>query len=81
MIFRDWKRALWRAPLHLLGSIPVAAASLIIPPLGKSYINWRTRAEQKDVFFKRDTAEKAEVDLYTQTVLVRGILGIYGIKQ
>jgi len=80
-LFSDWKRALWRAPLHILMSAPVAAASLIVPPAGKAYIGWRTKAEQDDEAAKRDTPEKAQIDLYTQTALVRGALRIYGIKQ
>ena len=77
-LFPDWKRALWRAPLHLLGSLPVAAVSLVVPPVGTAYIGWRTRAEQDDQAAGRDTPEKAAIDLYTQTALVRGVLKVWG---
>jgi hypothetical protein len=79
-VFKDWKRAFWRAPMHLLFSAPIAAASLAVPPLGKKYIAWRTKAEKADEAAGRDTPEKAQVDLYSQTALVRGVLRIYGIK-
>lgn len=79
MLFSDWKRALWRAPLHILLSVPVAAATVVVPPLGKKYIGWRTRAENDDNLTGRDSPEKAEIDLYTQTALVRGVLKIYHI--
>jgi hypothetical protein len=79
-LFPDWKRALWRAPLHILMSAPVAAASLIVPPAGKAYIAWREDAERQDFLAGRDSSEKATVDLYTQTALVRGVLKLYGIK-
>ena len=79
MLFHDWKRAIWRAPLHVLLSVPVAAASVVVPPLGKKYISWRARAEKDDNLTGRDSPEKAAIDLYTQTFLVRGVLRIYGI--
>jgi len=66
--------------LHILGSIPVAVASLVVPPLGKKYVKWRTEAEADDEEDGRDTPEKAKIDLLTQTVLVKGVLKIYGIK-
>ena len=77
ILFRDWKRAFWRAPLHLLGSLPVAAASLVVPPIGRAYVEWRARAEQADVDEGRDTPEKSEIDLYGQTVLVSSVLKVW----
>ena len=80
MLFKDWKRAALRAPLHLLMSVPFAAAALVAPPLGKRYISWRVAAEKDDEVNGRDTPEKAAIDLYTQTALVHRVLGLYGIK-
>lgn len=75
------KLAGWfKAPLHVLGSIPFAAASLVVPKVGKKYVRWRKEAEQDDVEDGFDTPEKAKVDLASQTILVRGVLRIYGIK-
>lgn len=76
--FKDWKRAIWRAPLHILGSLPVAAVSLIVPPVGDAYMAWRQAAEHDDEVAGRDTPEKAEVDLYTQTALVKVALKVWG---
>jgi hypothetical protein len=80
MIFKDWKRALWRAPLHLLMGATIAPVALVMPPLGRRYVRWRTRAEQEDMQMGRDTPEKAEIDLYTQTIPVRLVLKIWGIS-
>jgi hypothetical protein len=80
LMFKDWKKAIWKAPLHVLLSAPVAAVSAVVPPIGKKYVKWRTRAEGDDESTGRDTPEKARIDLYTQTVLVRKVLEIYGIK-
>lgn len=77
---KDWKRAIWRVPLHMALSAPVAASSFVIPPIGKSYVNWRIRSEKKDVASGRDTPTKASIDLYSQVALVRGVLKIYRIK-
>jgi hypothetical protein len=77
-MFKDVGRAVWRAPLHILGSIPVAAVSLIIPPLGQKYVNWRIGAEQADEATGRDSPEKSQVDLYTQTALVKAVLKVWG---
>lgn len=77
---KDWKRAIWRVPLHMALSAPVAASSLVIPPIGKSYVNWRVRSEKKDVAAGRDTPTKGSIDLYSQVTLVRGVLKIYGVK-
>lgn len=77
---KDWKKAIWRAPLHIALSAPVAAASLVIPPLGKKYVQVRTDAEQRDRARGTDTCMKATIDLYTQTALVRAVLRIYGIR-
>lgn len=71
---------IFKAPLHLLGSIPIAAVSLVAPPVGSLYVNWRTEAEQDDIEGGRDTPEKAKIDLASQTVLVKGVLRIWGIK-
>lgn len=76
-LFSDWKRAVLRAPLHLALSAPVAAASLVVPPLGKAYVGWRAQAEADDEASGRDTAEKAQVDLWSQTVLVNKVLSIW----
>jgi hypothetical protein len=81
MLFRDWKKAIWKAPLHILLSAPVAAVSLIVPPLGKKYIAWRAQAEKNDEDSGRDTSEKATIDLYSQTALVKGAMRVYGIKE
>jgi hypothetical protein len=77
---RDWKKAVWRVPLHFALSLPFAAGSLVIPPIGTAYIHWRRRAEKADQQSQRDTAMKAAVDFYSQTALVRGTLRIYGIR-
>jgi hypothetical protein len=77
---KDWKRAFYRAPLHLLMAAPVAAVALVVPPVGRRYIRWRTRAEQEDVMMGRDTPEKSEIDLYTQTAPVAAVLKIWGGK-
>jgi hypothetical protein len=77
-MFSDWKKAIWRAPLHMLGSLPVAGVSLLIPPIGKTYLAWRTKAEAADVAAGRDTPEKGQIDLYTQTALVVRVLNIWG---
>lgn len=77
---KDWKRAIWRVPLHFALSTPVAVSSLVVPPLGKAYVNWRVKSEKQDVLSGRDTPSKASIDLYSQVVLVKGVLKIYGIK-
>ena len=76
---KDWKKAIWRTPLHLAMSLPVAAVSLPAPWLGRSYVHWRARSEQSDERFERDTAMKAAIDFYTQTILVRRVIAIYGM--
>jgi hypothetical protein len=76
-MFKDRRRALWRAPFHLLFSVPVAIATLVAPSVGTAYINWRVAAEKADEATGRDTPEKAAIDLTTQTVLVRGVLKIW----
>lgn len=76
-LFKDWKRALWRAPLHLAASVPVAAVSLVVPPVGTKYVKWRVGAEADDQAAGRDTPEKAAVDLYTQTILVESVLKLW----
>lgn len=77
-MFSDWKRAVWRAPLHILGSLPVAAVALIAPPVGDAYVAWRIAAEKADEAAGRDTPEKAQVDLYSQTALVYAALKAWG---
>lgn len=77
---RDWKRAIWRVPLHFVLSSPVAATSFVIPPLGKKYVNWRIASEKNDVAGGRDTPMKASIDLYSQVALVKGALWVYRIK-
>jgi hypothetical protein len=77
---RDWKRAFWRSPLHIVASLPVAAATFVVPPVGKRYVRWRTEAEANHVLQGKDTPGKAEVDLYGQTIFVRKVLGIYHIR-
>jgi hypothetical protein len=77
---KDWKKAIWRAPLHIAVSAPVAATTLVIPPLGKKYIQARTQAEQHDLKDGSDTCMKATIDLYTQTALVRAVLRMYGFQ-
>jgi hypothetical protein len=77
----DWKKAIWRSPLHIAGSIPVAAATIAIPPIGKKYIRWRTREEAHHVITGQDTPGKSEMDLYSQTALVRRVLRLYKIKK
>lgn len=77
MDFPDLHRAVWRVPLHLLLSIPVAAAAAVVPPAGKAYIHWRERAETADLATGRDSAAKSAVDLYSQTALVRATLTLW----
>lgn len=77
---KDWKRAIWRVPLHMALSAPVAASSFVVPPIGKGYVNWRIRSEKRDVASGRDTGTKGSIDLYSQVALVRGVLKIYRIK-
>jgi hypothetical protein len=67
----------FKAPLHFLGSIPVAAVSLVAPPVGQKYVDWRIKTEQADVDGGRDTPEKAKIDLASQTVAVRGVLKLW----
>lgn len=62
----------------MLGSLPVAAVSLVAPQVGAAYIQWRIRAEKDDEAAGRDTPEKAQIDLYSQTALVSGALKIWG---
>ncbi|SRR5260370_36571166 len=76
---RDWKKAIWKVPLHIALSAPVAAASLTVPPIGKKYVRWRIRAEMHDLCANRDTKMKAEIDLYSQTALPRAVLRLYRI--
>lgn len=78
--FPDKTRAILRAPLHILGSIPVAVMTLVAPDLGEGYVDWRTVAEQEDVAHGRDSVRKARVDLVTQTALVRGVLWLWRRK-
>lgn len=77
---KDWKRAIWRVPMHMALSVPVAASSLVIPPIGRAYVNWRIRAEKNDVASGKDSPMKASVDLYSQVTIVRGTLKLYGIQ-
>jgi hypothetical protein len=77
---KDWKRAIWLAPPHILLSAPVAAVTVIVPPIGKKYVCWRVRAEQADAHSGRDTSGKAAIDLYSQTALPVAVLKIYRIK-
>ena len=58
----------------------MALASIVVPPLGCKYVNWRRAAEYDDILGGRDTVEKARIDLVSQTVLVKGVLGVWGIK-
>jgi len=74
----DWKRATYRAPLHFLLSVPVAAASLAVPQLGRVYVAWRSESEAKDQATGKDTPGKAQIDLYSQTILVHKVLGLWG---
>jgi hypothetical protein len=76
---KDWKKAVWRVPLHIALSLPVTAATVVIPPVGKKFVRWRTKAETKDVAQHLDTCMKATIDLYSQTALVRAMLKMYGI--
>jgi hypothetical protein len=71
---------IFKAPIHFLGSIPIAAVSLVAPPVGKKYVRWRKEAEEDDVEAGRDTPEKAKIDLTSQTIAVKGVLRIWGIK-
>ena len=77
---RDWKKAVWRVPLHIALSLPATAASFVVPPIGKRYVRWRIRAETKDAQDGADTCMKATIDLYSQTALPRAVLRIYGVK-
>ena len=77
---KDWKRAVWRVPVHIALSLPVTAATMVVPPLGKKYVGWRTRAEANHVATGHDTPQKATIDLYTQTALPRRVLKWYHIK-
>lgn len=74
--FPDRRRAILRAPLHVLLSVPFALGSIVKSDVGEDYIEWRTRAEKDDFNSGRDSARKAKVDLVTQTALVRGVLKI-----
>lgn len=76
--FPDKKRAILRAPLHVVMSIPFAAATLIAPSVGDRYVQWRVAAELDDVKGGRDSEKKAAVDLKTQTALVRAALWLRG---
>lgn len=76
----DWKRAIWRVPLHIALSLPVTAATVVVPPVGKAYVEWRERAEAGHVTQGSDTPQKATIDLYTQTALPRRILKLYHVK-
>jgi hypothetical protein len=76
--FPDKKRAILRAPLHVLLSIPFAAASLVVPKVGEKYVEWRDNAEEEDFIFGRDSAAKAKVDFVTQTWLVKKVLRLWG---
>jgi len=80
LLQKDWKKAVWRVPLHILLSAPVAAVTVVIPPLGKKYVRARIRAEQNDAARGLDTCMKATIDLYSQTALVRAILRMYGVR-
>ena len=75
--FPDKTRAIVRAPLHVLGSIPVAALAIVAPDVGEDYIDWRKRAEAEDVEEGRDSVPKAKVDLLTQTAAVKGVLWLH----
>lgn len=76
--FPDKKRAILRAPLHVLLSIPVAAVSIVDPDAGDDYVAWRKKAEADDFNTGRDSAKKAAVDLTTQTFLVKKVLWLWG---
>jgi hypothetical protein len=65
---------IFKAPLHFLGSIPVAAVTLVAPPVGRKYVDWRRRAEREDINDGRDTIEKAKIDLASQTIAVKAVL-------
>lgn len=71
---RDWKRAVWRTPLHIAMSVPVAAATVVVPAVGRKYVRWRIAAEHADQTEGLDTAMKAAIDLYSQTALVNAVL-------
>lgn len=71
---------IFKAPAHFLASLPVAAVSLVVPPVGKKYVKWRKEAEADDLEAGRDTAEKAKIDLASQTIAVKGVLRLWGIK-
>lgn len=71
---------MWRVPLHIAASAPVAAASLAVPPAGETFVCWRFRAEQQDLARHVDTCMKATIDFYSQTALVRAALRMYGIS-
>ena len=67
-----------KAPLHVLGSLPVAAVSLFAPPVGEAYCSWRIASENDDEAQGRDTPEKAKIDLRSQTALVYAALKLWG---
>lgn len=77
---KDWKKAIWRVPLHIALSLPFTAASIVVPPAGKAYVRWRIRAEKQDAARGLDTCMKATIDLYGQTALPRAILKMYGVS-
>jgi hypothetical protein len=64
---------IFKAPLHILASVPIAAAALVVPPIGKRYVAWRAKSERADQVAGRDTPEKAKIDLWSQTALVKGV--------
>ena len=68
---------IFKAPLHFLGSVPVAAVTLVSPPLGQRYIQWRRGAERDDVTQGRDTPQKGRIDFVSQTILVKGVLKLW----
>jgi len=76
--FPDKTRAILRAPLHVVLSIPPAAISLVAPSIGEAYIAVRQEAEDADYKQGRDSARKAAVDLKTQTFLVKVVLKLWG---
>lgn len=76
--FPDKKRAILRAPLHVLLSIPFAAVSIVDPEGGDDYIEWRKKAEASDVATGKDSRKKAAWDLTTQTFLVKKVLWLWG---
>lgn len=76
---KDWKKAIWRTPLHIALSAPVTVATFVVPPVGVKYVVWRTNAEAQHVVEGKDTPQKATIDLYTQTALVRSVLKLYHV--